>query len=364
MKPFLNVPFLPDERYVDFLIECVDDLDCVHFSLFQNHVLDSRIHIDPPASQERLIRGLERLRGPRKYALLNSRFYNPSLLTDAHHISPLIQTLETFLERGILHGIVYSDHYLLQHLSDRAPAIAAQLEAVPSINVMLDSFTKIETLLTYIGETGFKMPGKLVLDRSLNRDLDELAQIALLIHQAHPGLHLEVLANEGCLPYCPFKLSHDSYIALANLVGVDQTHALNCDLGCMRLLDEHPHRILQSPFIRPEDIDLYLYHIDTIKLCGRTLGPEFLMKTIRAYRARRYDGNLLDLMDAMAWLADRLFIDNRMLSFDFANMLSQCDNRCERCGFCKELFDSITRPLPLTLHDRRATSIDRADAHR
>ncbi len=362
MKPFLNVPFLPEERYVDFLLECVNDLDSIHFSLLHSRALDSRIQIEPTGSQEQIIRGLERLRGPRKYALLNSRFYTPELLTDGRNLKPIVRTLEQYLVRGVLHGIVYCDHYLLQLLSDEAPELAAQLEAVPSINTMLDSRGKIEAQLAYISETGFKMPGKIILDRSLNRDLDTLAQIALQVHQHFPGLKLEVLANEGCLPYCPFKLSHDSYIALANMDGHDQTHAINCDIGCMRLLDEHPHRLLQSPFIRPEDIDLYLYHVDTIKLCGRTLGTDFLINAIKAYRARRYDGNLLELMDAMNWLAERLYVDNRMLSFDFANMLSQCDNRCESCGFCKELFESIAHPLPLSLHHLRTQPVDKADA--
>lgn len=355
MKPFLNVPFLPEDRYVDFLVQCVDDLDSVHFSLLHSRSLDSRIQLEPPVTQEKIIAGLGRLQGPKKYALLNSRFYTPQLLTDPRAIKPVVQTLEHCLDRGVLDGIVYCDHYFLQTLADQAPILAARLEAVPSINTMLDSSHKIETQLAYIRETGFKMPGKIILDRSLNRNLDELAKIALTIHRHCPGLKIEVLANEGCLPYCPFKLSHDAYMALANMSGQNQTHVFNCDIGCMRFLDEHPHRLLQSPFIRPEDIDLYLYHVDTIKLCGRTLGSGFLMRAINAYRARRYDGNLLDLMDAMHWLADRLHVDNSMLSFDFANMLSQCDNRCERCGFCKELFDAISHPRPLVIQDLRVT---------
>ena len=356
MKPFLNVPFLPEERYVDFLIQCAGDLDSVHFSLLHSRSLDSRIRIEPPLAQEETIASLARLQGPKKYALLNSRFYTPELLTDHSNIQPVLRTLDHCLERGVIDGIVYCDHYLLQVLADEAPDIAAQLEAVPSVNTMLDSCHKIEAQLAYIGETGFKMPGKVILDRSLNRDLDQLANISLHLHQLFPTIKIEVLANEGCLPYCPFKLSHDSYIALANINGKSQTHIINCDIGCMRMLDEQPHRLLQSPFIRPEDIDLYLYHVDTIKLCGRTLGTAFLINAIKAYRARRYEGNLLDLMDAMSWLADRLYVDNRMLSFDFANMLSQCDNRCDRCGFCKELFGSITHPLPLLVKDLRASA--------
>ena len=356
MKPFLNVPFLPEDRYVDFLTECTADLDSVHFSLLHTRTLDSRIRIEPFIAQETIISGLERLKGPKKYALLNSRFYTPELLTDRSSIKPVIHNLEYCLQRGVLDGIVYCDHYLLQALANEAPDIAAQLEAVPSVNTMLDSLHKIEAQLAYISETGFKPPGKIILDRSLNRNLDDLASISLTMHQHFPGLKMEVLANEGCLPYCPFKLSHDSYIALANIDGQDQTHIINCDIGCMRLLEEQPHRLLQSPFIRPEDIDLYLYHVDTIKLCGRTLGSDFLINTIRAYQARRYDGNLLDLMDAMSWMANRLYVDNSMLSFDFANMLSQCDNRCDRCGFCKELFDSIAHPLPMVIKDLRATA--------
>lgn len=356
MKPFLNVPFLPEDRYVDFLVQCAADLDSVHFSLLHSRALDSRIRIEPPVAPERILSGLARLPGSKKYALLNSRFYPPELLTDHNSIRPVIRTLEHYLHRGVLDGIVYCDHYLLQTLADEAPEIAAQLEAVPSVNTMLDSCRKIESQLAYIGETCFKMPGKIILDRSLNRNLDELARISLQMHKHFPDLKMEAVANEGCLPYCPFKLSHDSYIALANISGRDQTHVINCDIGCIRLVDEQPHRLLQSPFIRPEDIDLYLYHVDTIKLCGRTLGIDFLINTINAYRARRYDGNLLDLMDAMSWLADRLYVDNSMLSFDFANMLSQCDNRCDRCGFCKELFESIAHPLPMVIKNQRATA--------
>ena len=93
--------------------------------------------------------------------------------------------------------------------------------------------------------------------------------------------------------------------------------------------------------------------MDTIKLCGRTLGAGVLENVITAYRRRRYDGNLLDLLDATAWLAERLYVDNRMLSFDFAAMLAQCDNRCDQCGFCRELFTAIAHPLPLVIEDRR-----------
>ncbi|WP_035246512.1 hypothetical protein [Desulfogranum mediterraneum] len=354
MKSLFDVPFLPEASYVDFLRDNVDELDSVHFSLLPGARLDSRILQAEQAERSENLAQLARLQGPRKYALMNSRFYLPPLLTDTENIRPIIDTLEEALCLGVIDGIIYCDHYLLQRLSDEAPDIASSLEAVPGVNTMLDCFGKIESQLYYIRETRFQQPRKIILDRSLNRDLDMLAKVALQCHTQFPELRLEVLANEGCLPYCPFKLSHDSYIALANISQQDTTYQLNCNLGCVRLLNEQPHRLLLSPFIRPEDIDLYFYHIDTIKLCGRSLGGGFLRNVFQGYLDRRYEGNLLDLLDAVNWLARSLYIENSSLSFDFANMLSMCDYRCDQCGFCKDLFEAVSHRLPAAIPDHRA----------
>ena len=353
MTPVLDVPFLPEDGYVEFLNARNDKLDSVHFSLLGGHWLDSRVQLETPDLHDRLIELLGRLSGPRRYGLLNSRFYGPALFTDRQNLKSVIKALDRCAERGVINGIIYCDHYLLQLLSDEAPDLAGALEAVPGINTMLDSHAKVEAQLGYIGETRFLQPNKIVLDRSLNRDLDRLADTARKCRRSFPDLKLELLANEGCLARCPFKLSHDAYIALSNHQGRDCTYLLNKELGCMQLVDEHPHRILQSPFIRPEDVALYLCHIDTIKLCGRTLGSEFLQRTITAYLDRRYDGNLLDLLDSLQWLAPSLYVDNSSLSFDFANMLSVCENQCDSCGFCKDLFDAISCPLPVEIRDNR-----------
>jgi hypothetical protein len=355
MTPVLDVPFLPEEGYVEFLQSCREDISCIQFSLMTGRQLDSRIHVQSLDYNERTLELLATLKGMRKYALLNSRFYGQALFTDQESLRSVIDALEMYADQKVIDGIIYCDHYLLQLLSDEAPELAGALEAVPGINTMLDSFSKIEAQLGYIAETRFLSPGKIVLDRSLNRDLDLLAETSLKCRASFPNLKLELLANEGCLPRCPFKLSHDAYIALGNHEGRDCTFLLNKRLGCMRLEDSRPHRILQSPFIRPEDIDLYLFHVDTIKLCGRTLGREFLQRVITAYRTRRYQGNLLDLLDALQWLAPSLYVDNALLSFDFAEMLSMCDLRCASCGFCEELFASITHRLPVIIRDNRVT---------
>jgi len=354
MKPILTVPFLTEPAYIDFLTAVEQDIHSLQFCLLASRNLDSRIRLDMVDMHRDLRNGLARLPGPGKYALLNSRFYSPSLLTDKKGMAEIITALDAFASQDLIDGIVYCDHYLLTRLSDEAPGLAAHLEAIPGANCMLDSHDKIRMQLAHISDTHFRMPGKILLDRSLNRNLDELAHVARLVRSSWPDIQIELLANEGCLYRCPYKLSHDAYISLANVEGRDATFQLNRELGCVRVLGREPYRILRSPFIRPEDLETYLCHADLIKLCGRTLGGGFLGRAISAYLTRSYSGNLLDLLDAANWLADHLHVDNTMLSASLVEMLALCDGNCHQCGFCQELFHSVTRRLPLRIRDNRA----------
>jgi len=354
MKPILTVPFLTEPAYIDFLTTVEPRIHSLQFCLLTSRSLDSRIRLEMVDFQRALLLGLARLPGPRKYALLNSRFYAPELLTDKKGLAAIIAALDSCVDQGLLDGIVYCDHYLLTRLSDEAPDLAATLEAVPGANCMLDSHDKVMMQLSAIGDTRFRLPGKILLDRSLNRNLDTLAHVTRLIRASLPDIEIELLANEGCLYHCPFKLSHDAYISLANIEGRDSTFRLNRELGCVRVLGREPHRILRSPFIRPEDMETYLCHVDAIKICGRTLGDNFLQNVISAYLARSYNGNLLDLLDAANWLAEYLFVDNSQLSHGLIDMLTLCDGDCQACGYCQELFSSITHRLPLHIRDNRA----------
>lgn len=348
MTPFLDVPFLPDEEYVAFLNSSSGHIDCVHFSLPGSQRMDSRAHLQRVENADVLAEQLGQLAVAKKYALLNSRFYGPALLTDRQQLSALTAALTTCVERKVISGIIYCDHYLLQALSRTAPDLAAELEAVPGLNTMLDSQGKIDAHLAYIGETRFRQPSRITLDRSLNRSLSKLAEVARWCRDGLPDIKLELVGNEGCLPYCPYRTSHDSYIALDNIKGTSCSDEINNTLGCRQLLKKQPYRILQSPFIRPEDADSYLYDVDIIKISGRNLNNAELQRVITAYINRTWKDNLLDMLDSSHWMAAELHIDNSALSFDFANMLSVCNNRCETCRFCMELFSSISHPLRQT----------------
>lgn len=332
-----EVPFIPDENYVAFLAEHQDRLDSVHLSLHSGLAADGRPP-SPPCEPGRLAQLLRKLPKVRKYALLNSRFNNPATYEDTDRLTALAGLLDTLRDTAGLSGIVYADQYMLQALSDAAPDTCSALEAVPSVNAMLDSAPKAFTRLRYTESTAFRPPAKIVLDRSLNRNLPALEQTSQALRETLPGLDIVLLANEGCLPDCPFKAAHDSLISLSSLPqGTRSTFSANARLGCGRQYATNPALIFQSPFIRPEDAATYEPHADTLKICGRTLPPGALARIVGAYLQGHYAGNLLEILDSMEFLAPTLHIDNPSLPPDFLHTVANCDHACHTCAYCAAL---------------------------
>ena len=342
-----NVPFIPDDAYIHDLKDFGNRIFAVHFALHQPVVADARVRLQT-LDRQTLVNSLKKISQPAKYLLANGRF-QPIESYQGPGLAPLIENLEQLAAEGVLDGIIFSDGYFLNALSAAAPHLARQLEAVPSINFMMDSPAKLASVLKMIDRTCFKVPRKITLDRALNRQPKALKHLVAHIHHCHPGMQVELLANEGCLNHCSFRSTHEALIAAANTGTAMDTFRLNRDLGCMDTLTAAPETILASPFIRPEDVNRYSDTVDIIKLCGRTLGAGFLRRTLAAYAAGQYDGNLFDLLDASHWMGQHWDLPNQTLPDNFLERVTQCDRNCAACSVCKNLFDRLARPLPVAI---------------
>lgn len=338
----LDVPFITNGDYPAFLGRHLGDLSSVHFSLADPRLPDARQRLQDQDLHE-LITGLNRLKGVFRYALMNGRLLAPDRYFDREGLAETGDLLELLSDEAGLTGVVFADLYFLQGLADARPDLGARLEAVPSINAMPDSPGRVFALLSAVERTGFRVPSRIVLDRSLNRDFERLREVSEALRRARPGLQLLLMANEGCLFQCPYKPAHDAHVALVNegLCG-ERTFAMNRDLGCVRRMLHDPGAMAASPFIRPEDTDRYAGLVDGFKLCGRNRGPAFLTRAVRAYLERKHEGNLLDLMDAMGDLADRVDIPNTAFPDDFFDHITTCDKDCARCGWCATLMERIS----------------------
>ena len=337
----LDVPFLAHGEYPAFLADHAQHVRSVHFSLSSPFLQDARQRL-AKSDLARIIKGLNRLTGVRKYALMNGRLHDPDRYFDTHGLDRTAGLLTRLLDETGLHGVIFADGYFLTALSDRCPDVAGRLEAVPSINCMLDAPDKVFATLAMVEESGFRSPTRLVLDRALNRDPDRLEAVAGDIRRSYPDMQLLLMANEGCLYQCPYKPAHDAHISLVNEgLCPERTFAMNHDFGCVRRMLTDPGSMLASPFIRPEDLGRYEGLVDGIKICGRNRGTDFLKRAVAAYAAGRYEGNLLDIMDAMGDLSDRVHIPNPALPPDFADRVAGCDKQCRTCGWCAGVMDQI-----------------------
>ena len=176
-----DVPFIPDSDYVRFLIEHRDFIDSIHFSFFQNEVLDARHKLKLVKVAE-LIKQLKKIEGIPKYLLINSRMHHPGDYLNREALQSTLDKMALLLDAGALNGIIYADSYFLQAL-DTDGEVAGDLEAIPSINFMLDTYDKLDSVLDLQSATHFKMPGWIILDRSLNRRPKQLQRLAAKCRQ-------------------------------------------------------------------------------------------------------------------------------------------------------------------------------------
>jgi len=129
---------------------------------------------------------------------------------------------------------------------------------------------------------------------TVNRDLEALKSLAKSL-----SCKLELLANGNCMASCSMAPTHMNLLAHSS-----QKNDLNnrfvidhCVLECAKRKLKNPVNLLRSDWIRPEDLHLYEelgYH--NFKLVERNLPTSIMIKRVKAYSERRYDGNLIDLV--------------------------------------------------------------------
>jgi len=205
---------------------------------------------------------------------------------------------------------------------------------------------------------------RVCIPESLNRDL---RKVELLRRQI--GLDLSALVNSFCLLQCPFRAIHYDY----------ESHAVDgpgdevpCDfLGrlCDQIRQADQAMYVRSPWIRPEEMDRYLAAgINLFKLGGRELPQTDFLRTVEAFNARRYDGDIVDLLlgfsSARGMYPVRL--DNRSLDELMASMLARTAGchplECPACGLCERWSVRHLHGREDARQDNRIEKIDGLDS--
>jgi collagenase-like PrtC family protease len=126
---------------------------------------------------------------------------------------------------------------------------------------------------------------------SINRNFRRLAAIRQAVR-----CDLELIANHVCLMNCPMQTYHQNGFAHAS----DDTGTLfidYCFMRCSRTRLMDPSQFIKSAWIRPEDLAVYeAMGYTTFKLLERGIPSAELLRRVKAYSERRFDGNLAELL--------------------------------------------------------------------
>lgn len=143
---------------------------------------------------------------------------------------------------------------------------------------------------------------------SINRDFKRLEEIRAAVR-----CDLVLIANHFCQPNCPYQIQHQN--GHAHSSGEHCSFYIDYPLiQCQYARLKRPGLMVAAQWIRPEDLARYEeMGFDHFKLLERNIPSSEVLKRVRAYQARRFDGNLAELI--FSWGFKERAPDFNLLTF-------------------------------------------------
>jgi collagenase-like PrtC family protease len=190
--------------------------------------------------------------------------------------------IEFLLENGV-DSVTVAIPYIARFIKSKYP----NLKIKASIIANIDTVEKAK----YWEDLGVD---GMTLALDCNRNFELLKRIT-----SRTKSEISLIVNLACLKSCPLSQYHYALGSHAS----QSSHKLKgfyidyCMLFCAHLRLADLSRIIQSCWIRPEDISFYeSIGINTFKITGRILSSDKILKITKAYSERHYKGNLLDIL--------------------------------------------------------------------
>lgn len=204
----------------------------------------------------------------------------------------------------------------------------------------------------------------------INRDFKTLKYMVDNLKHAK----IEILVTNSCLKNCPMIHTHTNALSHASTINNKKNNYEDWSLlYCQKKELENLEEYIKSPWVRPEDIKYYEeIGIEHFKITERDFPTSELVKRVKAYTERCYNGNLLDLIQGHGCVADdkiefkknkvftrkeiyeevkrvrglgrvrecdrHIYIDNKKLE-NFINFFveNKCTNQCDKCKYCEKI---------------------------
>jgi collagenase-like PrtC family protease len=193
-------------------------------------------------------------------------------------------------------------------------------------------------------------------DVMINRDFTTLEKM-----QKAVKCKINILLTDGCLYQCPFRYYHYNTLGHASQTfqQFNRHYIDTCILNCSIIKFSNPTEVVKARWVRPEDLAHYeAIGIANFKIAGRRMSTEWILRAVKAFTDRKYEGNLVDIVQGFSMSfgglqekdpnvrlgdsvgkeqAAKLFIDNTKLDgfIDFFKT-QNCVAMCDDCNYCEE----------------------------
>lgn len=246
-----------------------------------------------------------------------------------------LQRCQWILDAGFA-GITLANPYVMEMTRRHFP----ELELHVSLLTGVDEARKAE----FFANMGATL---IHLDPIVARDFRRLRSIRRAV-----DCKLSLVVNEGCVLQCPLREYHTNVISHSRESIEGQYHVDYCYYNCAGQKIADPAELLRMPWVRPEDIGLYLDEgIDHFKIAGREKmggGPsshtDWITMVSEAYHSRTSDdvAKLLVGLEGIQSLTGEsaaqppdLHIDSRALDGFMRYFVDgHCDTDCGDCTYC------------------------------
>jgi collagenase-like PrtC family protease len=183
----------------------------------------------------------------------------------------------------------------------------------------------------------------IIVDRSLNRDLDTLKKMSAYAKQH--DIKITMLVNEGCIVDCKWKQWDDLIISQVKFQDKrDLTTQVHTKLGCVSYFNENPAEWLKTAFTFPNDLSKFDGLVDVIKLAGRGIPVTQWKNVISAYQRSSGNIRLGDILSTNGNTRLSMALINDIAELGFNQITNNCKTVCgTECNHCDKIYDKLIK---------------------
>ena len=263
---------------------------------------------------------------------------------DPHYHKELLKYLQWISDIGA-DNIIVSIPLLIQLIKEQFPKLKVRVSTVSHVN----SVNRAKFYESFGVD-------EITPDVGINRDFKTLEKIRKAVK-----CNIIMLLTDGCLYQCPFRLYHYNILGHASQTyqQFECRYIDTCILNCSMIKYSNLTEVIKCRWIRPEDLSHYeAIGINSFKIAGRAMPTSWIVRAVKAFSSRKYEGNLADILEGFQISfgdiqendpitgfkqtigkesRSRLFIDNTKLNgfIDFFKK-QNCLAMCGDCNYCAE----------------------------